>query len=439
MGEFFLVNLYLGALILGIVVVSWIQHNRGTIMLMSVRNLFLGGFIYYQLISVLYWTLGPGQEKYGELWPILRPDQTLTRFCLLATLFLAAFFLAYKKFNFLSNNPGRFQFKTGVPTDGFLLLMALLLAAIGLSMRLGFFGGYFMALSIYSGTAITAASSGVAAWVLFKKIKNPVVIAWSGIIIGINLMSLLGGFSRRGLLSIGLAILWALFYRFLYKKSSWKVVFLCASCFIPSLMVMSGFTAVRESGGMAVNTAVAKLNKEAVQAGFMRIVSPSDAGPVALWLTENYPHEYRYRHMFTPYYTFAHFVPRAWWLNKPTTLSFIAVQQIKIRNVSSGLNVGPGILGQAAAEGGLYAALVYGMLAGLICRCLDDLTRININNVYVVLVIGSALGEVIGSSRGETSYMVGVGATGMFASFFLMLFIGKCQGLIWPSRYQTTQ
>ena len=427
-----MLNLYLIACLVFLLILMWVQHNRRTVMLFSTRNMFLVGFAYFQIISVMYWVSEP--ELFGELWPLTRPKQDASQFIAMSFLFLLFYLIAYQLFRFVSKHYQRFTFMSGAEGDSFLLLMALIMSVMSVGMQLGgLFNRYIGILAQYAGISMGAAACGLTAWVLVARYKNPIIVGYATGIIAINMFGQLGGFSRRGLLSMGLAILWAMFYRYFHIKRTGKLAIIFAAIFLPSFLVVSGFTAIRQYEGMSNQEAVSLLSVDALKVGARRLVGPTDTGPISLWLIENYPENFRYRHMFTPMYTFGHFVPRAWWKNKPTTLSYLAVKQGRLKNVGS-LNVGPGIIGHAAAEGGYYAIVVYAILLAVLTKFIDEIARYNNVNVYVVVPIGAALAEIFASARGETSYMLGVGATGVVCVFLFMMATAKLTGSRLPSQ-----
>ncbi len=426
-----MLNLYLAACLIFFLVLIWVQHNRRTVMLFSTRNVFLVGFAYFQIISVMYWVADP--ELYGKLWPLTRPKQDASQFIAMSLLFILSYLIAYHLFRFVAKHRRSFTFLSGAEGDSFLLLLALIMSVLSVGMRLGIGNRYIATLSQYAGVSMGAAACGLAAWVLVARYKNPIIFSFCAGIIAMNMFGQLGGFSRRGLLSMGLAILWSMFYRYIHTKRTGRIVITFAIIFLPSFLVVSGFTAIRQVGGMSNQEAVRLLTVDALEAGAQRLVGPTDTGPITLWLIENYPKNFRHRHMFTPLYTFGHFIPRAWWRNKPTTLSYLAVEQAQLKRVGA-LNIGPGIIGHAAAEGGYYAIVVYALLGAMLTKFLDEVSRYNNINVYVIVPIGSALAEVFASARGETSYMLGVGGTGIVCVFFFMMAVAKLTGSRLPSQ-----
>jgi len=345
----------------------------------------------------------------------------------MASLFLICFLVTYSKFKFVEKRPRLFLFSLRALSDVQLLFVALVMAGFGLGLKFVSFSRFVFILSTYAGIGIGAASCGVAAWVLISRFKNPLIVSYCFGIFALNLAGQLGGFSRRSLLSMGIAVLWAVFHKTLYQKRTKNLIFGILILLIPTFLIVSVFSGIRQFGGMTTSEAVGKFDLAALELGMERLVGHIDTGKASLWLIENYPENYQYRHMFTPMYTFGIIVPRTIWRDKPTTLSYLAVEHLRLKNVGV-FNIGPGIIGHAAAEGGFYAVVVYAVLAGMMARFLDDILRLNISNLFVVVPMGAMLGDVLGIARGETSYMIGAAAAGMFSVFILMMAISKFIG-----------
>ncbi len=430
--DYTLLNLYLVACLIFFLVLMWVQHNRRTVMLFSTRNIFLVGFAYFQIISVMYWAADPG--RYGKAWHLARPKQDATHFVAMSLLFILCYLITYHLFRFVAKHRRSFTFRSGAEGDMFLLLLALIMSVLSVGMQIGIGNRYIAIMSQYAGVGMGAAGCGLAAWVLVVKYKNPIVFSYCAGIIAMNMLGQFGSFGRRGLLSMGLAILWSVFYRYLHPKRIGYLAIAFVIMFLPSFLLISGFTATRQfHTEMSKRETVGLLSVDALKQGVQRLVGPTDTGPISLWLIENYPENFRHRHMFTPLYTFGHFIPRVWWKNKPTTLSHLAVKQARLTRVGS-LNVGAGIIGHAAAEGGYYAIVVYALLGAMLTKFLDEVAKYNKFNVYVIVPIGAALAEIVSSARGETSFMLGVGGTGMVCVFLFMLTVAQLTGSRLPSQ-----
>ena len=55
-----------------------------------------------------------------------------------------------------------------------------------------------------------------------------------------------------------------------------------------------------------------------LRAGVFELLQGQRTGRVSMWLVENYPEQYPYRHLHTLRYFFCFPVPRAWWPAKPS-------------------------------------------------------------------------------------------------------------------------
>ena len=95
-------------------------------------------------------------------------------------------------------------------------------------------------------------------------------------------------------------------------------------------------------------------------------------------------------------------VPRRWWPGKPIPLSMEIAREARLSRVNwNRLKLGPGVIGHAAAEGGWYALIIYALIAGLYFRFFDEIIRNNPDSPFVILAVGSALGQFLGLPRGS--------------------------------------
>ncbi|MHC4775261.1 MAG: hypothetical protein ACYTBR_08345, partial [Planctomycetota bacterium] len=160
-------------------------------------------------------------------------------------------------------------------------------------------------------------------------------------------------------------------------------------------------------------------------------------GRVSMWVMENYPDQYEYRHLHTLQYFFYFPVPRAWWTGKPTTLSKLLPTQARLQGVNrDALSIGPGIVGQAAAEGGWYALLIYAVVAGLFLRFFDEILFTNASSALVVLAIGSALGQALGLARGAVAPFAFILVSTIIGTLACMLLIGRLLEGVTPAAYE---
>ena len=141
-----------------------------------------------------------------------------------------------------------------------------------------------------------------------------------------------------------------------------------------------------------------------ITTGVAKLFDGQATGPASLWLIENFPENYEYRHLFTLKYFFALNVPRAIWPGKPEPQSVLIANQANIQRVQQDrIKLSCGIVGVAAAEGGWYAIIVYAIWLGLFVRIFDEIVRHQPTSPFIVLPVGAALGQVLGLARGDTS------------------------------------
>ncbi len=421
-----LIAIYLYATALVLLAVMLRQHHTGQCPLLSIRNIALMGFIVFQVTSgAMALTVTGFSHFYVE-----NPDVTGLLFAVQVTVFLILFFWAFKR-GFIVKRVATWMPQTwSVPNDGTLLMLSIMSTFVAAGLRLTVGIPLISIVTDYWGVGMAAVSSGLCGWVWGKRLMNPVVIFWSLSLMMVNIAIVItGAFGRRGIVAVGGCMVWGMFY------SAWRhlptrtlVLRLVLVTAIP-VAVLAAFTSVRSA---AEHDRTAQEHLTSVQRGgnilngMLMMLDGQQAGAVSMWLMETYPNRREYRHLFTPGYFLVYPVPRSWWNDKPTPLSaqiagFAAIPDVD----TSRLTIGPGIIGHAAAEGGWYALLLYAVLGGLIFRLLDEIVALNQFSPFIILPIGSALGQLIGMARGETSAFGYIALITIVTVYFTMLYLGK--------------
>lgn len=111
-------------------------------------------------------------------------------------------------------------------------------------------------------------------------------------------------------------------------------------------------------------------------------------------------------------------IPRQLWndpRDKPEGLGRHLPRDIRARTRATW---GPGIVGHGYYEGGIFVIIVYGLMAGLAFRVLDEIVYRNAQNPYVLGIFAAVSGNVIGWLRGD------------IATFTIQIISGVMAGLV---------
>ncbi len=396
-----LIAIYLWTLslfILGRLIYDYTKKRRD---LLTIRNIFLTGFVIFQPSSGAFslWTGDWGQ------YPVMERGMSGLLFAVFCTGFYMVFEAIYRH---LPGPPTlsrvfaapRAQFK-----DQGLLALAIALGIIGTLGLIFFRKGAIAIIGSYTAMGFKTAAAVLAGWVMIKRIKNPVFVA---ICIGLLLMLIvphLRQFSRRPILSLGAAVVWGMYYaqfRYLPPKQAMKR--LTIVCVIPVLLVLF-VTGLRTSSQR--NTSLSKRMESLVSLswvapGVSKILDGQHTAAGSMWAMEVFPEEHEQRHLFQVKYFLVYAVPRNLWPNKPSALSQDVPDMLRVR-APDNYTLPPGVIGYGAAEGGIYAMFVYAMLLGMYCRLFDEYLTTHGNLPLVIAPLGAGLGHIMGIARGEPS------------------------------------
>lgn len=390
------------------------EHHRKIHDLLSLRNLFLVGFIVFQLSSAatsLY------LDDFGN-YRVRYPRQAGVEFAAMCTVFLLVFLWAYRRGWIARWLAGKLPQTTAAPSGFFLLTIGVVLTLLGIILRVALQVSLLAILANYAAIGFAAIACGLVGWVWGRRLLNPAMILVGLLIVAVNLANAVWGeFGRRSLIAVFGALIWGMYYSYWRYLPLGSLLYRLAMVSLGPLLIVALFTSVRSSSERdrtAQEHFEAVVQSGQVGEGMWQLLSGQGTAVVAMWVIENYPERFEYRHLMTLWYTVAIDVPRAWWPDKPLPLSKQIPAQAKIPNVNwRSLTLPAGIVGNAAAEGGWYALVIYAIFLGLFVRFFDQLVQNTLSSPFVVLAVGSALGQVLGLARGEAS---------LFANTFLLTF-----------------
>lgn len=415
-----LIAFYVLALGAAIVWVVYRDFRRGEVELVSVRNLALLGFLYFQVWSV-FLPLTTGETLFYRI------DHMATTgliYAAMATVFLIVFFYSYRR-GWIVNWLAR---KTPVarrePAEAILWVAAFALAPIAVGMKLSATVPLIGILLAYASDSIAAMSAGIAGWIWARRPMNLLAAAMMSVLFVVNsIIATIGVFGRRPLIGVGLCMLWCMYFAaWRYQPFRRWLPKICIIGMVP-LIAMIAYSSIRAKQGVtdSVGSLVGELQRSSDILGMAKEMTFVDTGPISLWLIETHPERFEPRPLFSLYYTFLNPVPRQWWREKPWPLGLELTRMASIRNVSEEANLGPGIIGHAAAEGGWYALIIYAILGALMLRYVDQLAGKALRNPLIMAPLGSSLGQVVALPRGEASLFTFIFIYGTSITFVIML------------------
>jgi len=419
---------------LALVAIMFRDHKRGTCELLSCRNIALVGLILFQLGSCAY-SLFTGDNSVFRINNLV---WTGFQFVVMAAIFIFLSLWSYRQGWLVTTLASKLPTTHAMPSDTALLFNAALLAGLSVVLR---FGVGIPLVAIVAGTVgigLSAVSCGLVGWVWGRRMLNPAVIFYSLLIVAADLAIVMSlSFGRRGLVAVGGAIIWGMYYSAWRHMRTRKILTRMTLVSLAPVIFLALFTSVRSSGEhqRSAGDHLRKMSEGGnLVRGIVSLASGQYAGSISLFLIENYPENQEYRHMESVYYFFILPVPRMWWPNKPIPLSMEIAREARMSRVNwSRLKLGPGIIGHAAAEGGWYALIIYGLIAGMFFRFFDEIIRINIDSPFVVLAVGSALGQFLGLPRGSVPNFAFLAVLTIGGAMVVMIVLGKIVEQFSPS------
>lgn len=409
------VPLYLNLLSVGLLIWMVRQYQTGQHELLCLRNIFLLGFILFELYSAANVA---STGNFGQ-FPLNRPLATEHRFELLATVFLIVFLLAYEHpvgLERVTNRLGsllagrKTTRRSVVPLAVGMTAAAVLLRTYALASG----GGTISHAASLVSVAAAAVACGLAAWISRADRSAAQRGVFCGVILLINIpIAIVGQFSRRPLVALFGAVIWSLYYSRLRSGGSRKVMLKLGALVLVPLLALAIFTDLRKAGQSngSVSQFLNKLGDAsgAGASGAKTLATNLPTGSVTMWVEENYPTPFHAKKLQTLQYFFGIVVPRSIWHAKPKPISDSIAAEANLTGVNvEKLKVPAGIIGNAAAEGGLLADVVYAFLIVALLRMFDDAVLGNRWDPFLVVAVGSSLGQVLGLARGESSAFAAV-------------------------------
>lgn len=409
----------------------FLQGMSGAVEMLSVRNFFLLGFIVFQLVSGALGITGPPTRDFG----LVGMPTTAMIYLFMVTVFLGLFFLAYNRGWIVNWLARHIPVGTAEPAAASMLTLAFVFLGVGVFFRVVLIQLPIVAPAFFMmGSGLLAVAAGMAAWVWAGRMFNPVLAIAA---FGITAIALAGvlhtDFGRRAILGVVGCFGWGAYHGYWKHLGPKAVVVRLGGAGLAALVLIAAFTAARDSSNRdrSLGQTVSAVRGANVKEGVRLLLSGQDAGRNSMWLIENYPSRYPYDTLHTARYFLTLGIPREFYENKPEALGRTAVAQANAdRKRASNYSIGPGILGHIASDNPFLALPIYAIFLGLFIGLLDRLIRLHPTNPFVVLPVGTTLGQFVGLARGETGLFLFQAVLGISAAWVLMFLCAKVLSML---------
>lgn len=424
------------------VAVILVPYFNGTGELLTIRNFFLVGFTIYQITSAIISLTVP--FSFDLQLVLIYKEQTAITYFSWVVIFEIVF-LAFYRWGFGAKRLAKWTpVVKGETREPILWLFAFILLGVALLLRFSVFIPYVAIVANEVGTAIAAVATGLGAWIWIRRPFNPVTAAvmFAVLIAAIGISSL-GIFGRRPIVAVTGCLLWGAYYARWRGLPPSQVIWKAAILGIIPIVLIAKFSATRGESNRENTSVVTVLTKVATgdtRRGLQDLLMGQECAAWSMHLMEVYPEAYDYRWFHAFKYFFQFPIPRAIYPDKPDALAEIAWVDAGVTDKGAGFTIGPGILGHAASEGGLIAVVFYAAVLGLFIRYFDSVAARAPNQPFVVLPIGSSLGNLLGLPRGEVpnfafEFMMGV--VGSLVMLIIVAKVLKMMGLISDQDFAT--
>jgi len=393
--------------------------------LFSVRNLYLVGFVVYHVVGPVK-SLS-SQHFFG--FNVMNPESTSSVLLLYVWVYFIVYLFSYhwlKPVRWLAAKASGIHAEA---PDSMLMMMAVALVAVGVPMRLfGHLLPIVGAAMVNVALALAALGCAAAGWVWSERKFNPFVISLTlAILAGCIGISVFQIFGRRPLVGVLFGFAWGAYYRWARYVAPAKLILYMIPMMAAASLVISAYTAIRSETSRDRTSNVSSIFSAMVRAdvkkGSEGLASGQSCGAAMMWVLEQYPHNIKPEPLFSLQYMAMYFVPRQIWPGKPEPLSTKIANLAKIRGVDRDkITLPPGVVGYAAAEGGMYALVIYALFFGQFTRFFDELVRLNPFNPFYILPSGCVIGQFLGLARGDIASFTAIIIVSFVATMILMFF-----------------
>jgi hypothetical protein len=417
-----LVVVALACLAMGLIFIILKQGFSRKVDLFSARNMYLVGFIVYQIISP---AIALETENY-TFFRLSFPEDTGKTFLMMAVTFLATFLCSYQRIKLSPWIAGKFKFPPRETNDYLLLGLGVFLVVVGMTLRFMPIPN-FAAASLQVSIAFAAIAAAICGWVWSNNRANVSVVVVVALVLAASLVvALTGAFGRRPLLGVVMGFAWGVYHRRVRLMSPAKMVMYIAPVVAAAAIVVAAFSAVRTHDPrkqVDVHSTISQMASADIMGGLADLLGGQTCGSASLWAIEEWPDRNEPRFLFSLKYMGMWIVPRYIWEDKPIPLGNDIAKLADVKGVNQdAITIPPGVIGYSAAEGGYWAVVIYGLFFGQFLRFIDELVRLNPTNSFIILPAAVATGQAFGLARGCIAVFTDLIVLG-FVSTYIILFI----------------
>jgi len=406
-------------------VLSLYQAYKGTVDLLSLRNVFFVSFSVFQITSALIAVLG---HDWGD-YPLTNPGRTVWVYVTLAVVFMVIFQVAYQWGPVVRRWAWRVPGENAAPNTAGLLVLALGVLGLGVLFKIVLVQvPVFGPLSDKMGSGLLALAAGLAMWAWAPRLFNPVVAAYAGgVILAAMLFSMLGNYGRRDLVSVMATCAWAMYhgwwkhFGFSYAIKRFAIVGAAGA------VMLGAWTSVRGTKSSAAEI-VNALASTRLREGLYDLAHGQFSANISMWLIETRPEAYPYDTLHSIRYGGTMWVPRIVYPGKPDALGKVIPKQAKLRGKPDSFNVGPGVVGHVVNDNPWLALWMYPIILGLAFRFADEAVRSRVYSPFIALPVATGLGELIGLARGELGLFAFNAFIAIVSSYLAMVVIRMVLG-----------
>jgi hypothetical protein len=431
----------------GLIAMMVVQGLRKTVDFLCYRNIYLVGFIVFQVFSAAAII---ASQNFGAV-TIERPRAACTNFLLYTVVFLTVFLLSYHRLNLFGWVAGLMSPKRSYKVNDWLFLMAAAgVAVLAVAARLFLFripGVNFFV----STVPIAPLACAMVGWVWGgRRLNIAVVLVGGAIVLTCLLITMFGIYGRRPLVAACMALMCGAYFRMRLTMSLKAIAIYLTPIFLGMIFLVGSFSLVRgmiRTGASPV-AVIQSVFQTRFKAAFNNVAEGTPDAVFTIWALDAFPQRVEPRPFFSLKYFIYHPIPRDFWDEyltdmlgeKPVPLSLLVAEQARIRGVAWGkITLPPGVIGYAQAEGGFITLLVYALFFSQFCRFFDEIIRRNPSNPFMLLAVICALGDLVALPRGDIAIFSNLVLLGFIGDWFMLLcirlFIGQPQETRAPAGY----